>query len=224
MKVSDKQRLVPRYPLPKEKAKFFFEEGEKVFALRDISLKGIGINFLEHNEVLFFPLGYHCKAELKLDDHSFLVDLKVARSSAWAAGFTFENLAHDLETKIIAIIDPLRIARSLRPVDPKAKPEGFFQGISSWYHGDSSTDLYFWHDTRGGLERALLLLGEDFWEWSLQEGIRTGRLERLQGDNAELRYDQSRQNRLHYKAQKILEHAESLDYRLVNFLQQQIGS
>ncbi len=82
-------------------------------------------------------------------------------------------------------------------------PEAFAEGISGWYHGESATDLYFWHDVRGGVSRALLCMGEHFWEWSDSQKIRTGRFERLQGDKVEFHYDPAPAASICQQAKKI---------------------
>lgn len=216
---SDEQRLMPRFPLPKEKIKFHFEEVEKVFAVRDISIKGLGINLLEFGESAFFPLGYQCGAELKLAGESFHVKVKVARVSAWSIGFTFEELSEfDLE-RISNFINPLQIGSSLRLVDSRIAPEAFLQGMSAWYHGDSGTDFFFWN-ARGGVDRALLCFGKNFWEWREEEGVCTGEIERMEGDKVVLHKDATPDPKTRELVRKVLEHAEVLDYRLVTFLKE----
>lgn len=217
---TDEQRLVPRFPLPKEKIKFIFEDGEKVFAVRDISQTGLGISLLEFGESLLFPEGYECKAELKIGER-LLVNVRVARVGAWSVGFTFEKLSVDEQEKIKEFVDPLHIANSLKLVDHKAAPEAFLQGMSAWYHGDSGTDLFLWKDKRGGLSRALICLGRRFWEWRENEGVATGDMERLEGDKVTLHRDTTPDPKTRSQVRKVLEHAEVLDYRLVSFLKDQ---
>ena len=218
--VSDsiEQRVVPRYPLPKEKMKFVFEEGEKVFAVRDISTRGIGISLLEFGESLLFPVGYECKAELKLDLEPLLVKMRVTRTSAWSVGFQFEDLQAEQEAQIRSFVDPLHIGRSLQMVDKRGAPDAFLQGMSAWYHGDSGTDLFLWNDQRGGLSRSLLCLGRKFWEWDSLGGVSTGEVQRLEGDKVALHRDVTPDPKTRALVRKVLEHAEVLDYRLVSFL------
>lgn len=218
---SDEQRTVPRFPLPKEKIKFVFEEGEKIFAVRDISLRGVGISLLEFGESLFFPEGYSCQAELKFDSVPMLVKVRVVRVSAWSVGFVFESLTADQQEHIQGYVNPLHIGTSLRLVDQKAAPEAFLQGMSSWYHGDSGADLFLWSDTRGGVSRALLCVGQNFWEWSHESGVFTGEVERLEGDKVVLHKDATPDPKTRVMVRKVLEHANVLDYRLGSFLRDQ---
>lgn len=215
--MTDEQRLVPRFPLPKEKIKFIFEDGEKVFAVRDISMTGLGISLLEFGESLLFPPGYQCKAELKLSD-LITVNVRVARVAAWSVGFAFDNLNSDEMEKIKEFVDPLHIGSSLKLVDHRAAPEAFLQGMSSWYHGDSATDVFLWKDGRGVLNRALICLGRRFWEWQEEEGVSTGDMERLEGDRVTLHRDATPDPKTRSQVRKVLEHAQVLDYRLVSFL------
>ncbi len=216
----DEQRLVPRFPLPKEKMKFVFDEGEKIFAVRDISARGLGISLLEFSESVLFPMGYHCQAELKIGGEPILVKVRVTRVSAWSVGFVFEDLPPEYQTRIQEFIDPLHVGSSLQLVDKRAAPDAFLQGMSAWYHGDSATDLFFWNDQRGGLERALVCLGQRFWEWQSQGGVATGEVRRLEGDNVVLHRDATPDPRLRERVRKLLEHAAVLDYRLVTFLKE----
>jgi PilZ domain len=214
------QRQVPRFPLPKEKMKFVFEEGEKIFAVRDISTLGLGISLLEFGESLLFPAGYTCRAELKLDDETLLVGVKVARVAAWGVGFTFEGLSTEQQRKIQEYVNPLHIAHSLKQVDPAGAPDAFLRGMSNWYHGDSGVDLFFWGGKRGGVNRALFCFGRRFWEWDESEGVATGDIQRLEGDNVVLCKDSTPDPRIREMVRKLLEHAEVLDYRLVSFLKE----
>lgn len=215
---SEELRVVPRYPLPKEKMKFVFDEGEKVFAVRDISSRGLGISLLEFSESLFFPEGYHCKAELRLDGAPLLVTVRVTRVNAWSVGFVFENLTPEQQERVDAFVDPLHIGTSLRLVDRKGAPDAFLQGMSAWYHGDSGSDFFFWNDQRGGLQKALLCLGRRFWEWHEANGVSTGEVQRLEGDKVALHKDATPDPKTRALVRKVLEHAEVLDYRLVSFL------
>lgn len=216
----EEQRLVPRYPLPKEKMKFVFEEMEKIFAVRDISTRGLGISLLEYGESLLFPQGYQCMAELKLDGTPFSVRVRVARVSAWTVGFLFDELSPEQRERIDAFIDPIHVARSLKRVDQMGAPEAFLRGMSSWYHGDSGTDLFLWNGTRGGVSRALFCFGRKYWEWDEALGVSTGEMQRLEGDKVVMHKEATPDPRTRAAVRKVLEHADVLDYRLVTFLKE----
>lgn len=220
MSSSEEQRVVPRYPLPKEKIKFVFEEMDKVFAVRDVSARGLGISLLEYGEALLFPEGYRCTAELKLDGDPLFVKVRVARVSAWTVGFVFEELKPEDAERIEAFLDPLHVARSLRKVDQTGAPDAFLRGMSSWYHGDSGTDLFLWNGPRGGLTRALFCFGRKYWEWDESLGVSTGEMQRLEGDKVVMHKEVTPDPRTCISVRKVLEHAEVLDYRLVTFLRE----
>jgi hypothetical protein len=215
---SDEQRLVPRFPLPKEKIKFHFDGTERVFAVRDISVKGLGISLLEYGESLLFPRGFKCEADLKLDMEHLRVKLKVARVSAWSVGFLFETLPIDQQESIQSFVDPLRIGSSLRLIDQNIAPDAFLTGMSAWYHGDSATDLFFWNNARSGVSRVLFCQGSVYWEWREDDGVATGELERLEGDKVLFHKDVTPSPKTRALTRKVLEHADVLDYRLVSFL------
>ena len=211
----EEQREVPRYPLPKEKMKFFFEDLEKVFAVRDVSARGLGISLLEYGESLLFPQGYQCKAELKLEGDPLLVNVRVARVSAWSVGFVFQELSSEQRDRIESFIDPLHIARSLRKVDPSGAPDAFLRGMSSWYHGDSGTDVFLWTGSRGGVNRALFCFGRKYWEWDEVTGVSTGAIQRLEVDKVVLHRENTPDPHVSIQVRKVLEHAEVLDYRQI---------
>ena len=217
----EEQRTVPRYPLPKEKMKFVFEECEKVFAVRDISSRGIGISMLEYGESLLFHEGDSCEAELKLDSGDpMIVKVRVMRVTAWGVGLLFEELSVEQKERIDGFIDPLHIARSLKKVDQKGAPDAFLRGMSSWFHGDSATDLFFWNGSQGSLNRALCCFGRKYWEWDESLGVSTGEMQRLEGDGVVMHKDVTPDPRTCQVFRKMLEHAEVLDYRLVSFLKE----
>lgn len=217
------QRHVPRFPLPKEQIKFLFEDGTyKVCAIRDLSANGVGISLLEHGEVLLFPLGQEYEAEIKLGTESISVRVIVRRVSAWSVGCEFLNADKVLLDKVTQFLNPMGIGKSFKKVSLDLNPEMAAYGLSAWYHGSSSTDLYFWNDTRGGIERALLCMGNQFWDWSLENKQRTGTLEREAADLMQLKFDSEPARETLHLAAKVLEHAEVLDYRLVSFLRDQM--
>ncbi len=218
----EQQRLVPRYPLPREKVKLFFEDGERVFGIRDISTKGIGITLLEHGEALLFPVGFEYNLELKLGGEPFRARAKVVRASAWAAGFVFENLDDRSKTRIERCIEPIRVAKSLKPVPQGLLHQSRTQGVSAWYHGDGASDLYLWFDKRGGLEKALLAVGERVWEWQNGQGVATGSLEPMEDQALRVVYDAKRDADMLQLASDVLENAEVLDFRLQKFLKEQL--
>ncbi len=231
----EEQRLVPRFPLPKEQAKFFFDDFAdleessglkgKIFAIRDISANGIGIGLLEVGEALLFPVGTFCRAELKLGNTLVSVRLKVARINAWSIGFVFVDIEQTSKDLIQRFIHPLRVAKSMKSVSVHDLTSTFATGVSTWYHGESATDLYFWRDARGGVNRVLLSMGKNFWEWSDQavgpNRVRTGTMDFLEDDRAEFHYHPHLSAEIVETAWKILEHIEGMDYRLVNFLKDQ---
>ncbi len=232
----EEQRLVPRFPLPKEQAKFFFEgfadlndessATAKVFAIRDISANGIGIGLLEVGEALLFPVGSFCRVEIKLAGELISMRLKVARINAWSIGFVFGDLAEEAKEKILRFIHPLRVAKSMKPVNVNEIASSFASGVSTWFHGESATDLYFWRNARGGVEKVLLCMGKNFWQWDEMapagEKLRTGTIDFLGNDRAELSYHPRASEEIVDSAIKILEHIEGMDYRLVNFLKDQV--
>jgi hypothetical protein len=218
----DQRRVVPRYPLPKEKVKFFFEEMERIFGVRDISTKGLGITLLDHGEALLFPVGFTCDAELKLSGDPFRVKLTVKRISAWAVGFIFENLPDTAEKAIQKSIEPIRVGKSLKEVPPALASQAVSRGISAWYHGDNSTNLYLWFDKRGGIERALLSVGDRVWDWTGEHGARTGILEQMEGLDMKIKHDVTVNPDAVRLATGVLENADVLDFRLTKFLREQL--
>jgi hypothetical protein len=217
------QRQVPRFPLPKEQVKIFMDNDyAKVCAIRDMSETGLGISLLEPGEVLLFPLGQEYNAELKLGEDTFRITLVVRRVSAWSVGLEFLHDNVDLALKIGQFLNPMVIGKSLKKVALQLNPDVADFGLSSWYHGAAGTDLYFWSDARGGVDRVLLCFGDHFWEWSLENNQRTGSFEREDGSRANFSFDLNLSAEMRALAFKILEHGEVLDYRLVSFLKDQV--
>lgn len=214
------QRTVPRYPLPKERLKITYHDGEKVFALRDLSLRGLGISLLEVGEALLFPVGFQCSCELHIGAEILMLPLRVARMSAWSIGFTFVGLTRAQEDKIRNFIDPMRIGATLRKIDDRVAPEAFLQGLNAWYHGDSATDLFIWNDPRGGIQRALMSVGSKFWEWNRDTQIRTGAIEYIDDNRVLMRGDPNPDILLQHFVHKVFDHAEAVDFRLLSFLKE----
>lgn len=219
---SEERRAVPRFPLPKERVKVFFDTREKVFSVRDLSAHGLGIGLAESSEGQYFTVGATIRCELKLGKEALPLRVIVRRIGPWSVGCEFADATSELSSRIESVLNPLRIAKSLQAVKLDAGPEAFAAGISAWYHGDSATDLYLWHDVRGGVSRVLLCMNGRFWEWADRQRSRTGSFERKSPEKAEFTYDSSPDPVMRSLAAKVLEHQEVLDYRLVNFLKEQV--
>lgn len=213
-------REVPRFPLPKEKIKFFMEDQEKVFAVRDLSLKGLGIGLIEFGDSLFFQETEVFRAELRLGKDPHQVMLKCTRLSAWSVGFEFVEISDALRALIQDVINPMHIGSTLKKVDRTGAPDAFLQGMTAWYHGDSGSDLFFWGGARGGVDRALFCFGQKFWEWREESGISTGEMRRQEGETVALHRDTTPDPKTREFVRKMLEHADALDYRLVTFLRE----
>ena len=115
---------------------------------------------------------------------------------------------------------PFTWGRSLRKVEPTGAPDAFLRGLTSWFHGDSGTDVFFWGGNRGGLSRALFCFGRKYWEWDDAQGVATGEIQRLEGDKVVLHREATPDPKTCKAVRKVLEHAEVLDYRLVTFLKE----
>jgi hypothetical protein len=215
-------RSVPRFPIPREKMKFRFPQGERVFAVRDISRNGIGIGLLEFTDSLLFPKDYRCEGELKLPDGVINLSLRVTRVNGWSVGFVFESADSAFEERIASFLDPIMVARSLRLMDQASAPEAFLRGLSVWYHGEPEMDLYLWESGGVGPQRALFCFGERFWEWREEQGAATGLLERRGPDRLALMRDMTPNPKFLVFVRKVLEEADVLDYRLVSFLKERI--
>lgn len=218
------RRVLPRFPLHSEQVKIHMESYERIFALRDLSLSGVGIDLLEHGDVLLFPEKKDCKAELHLQGEWFQIDLKVARNGAASVGFSFVEPSDELRKRIEDFLDPIRIGNSLKQISMENAPEAFGEGITRWYHGESNADLYLCENAEGQPFRVLLTWNGLFLEWVNGEELRTGELEHEQGSKVLLHYDQTTRHSTIYQGRKILENAPILDYRLVDLMQRQLSS
>jgi hypothetical protein len=194
---------------------------EKVFALRDLSSQGLGIDLSEHGEVLLFPLGQHYSARLNLGGDLFAVELEVKRIEAANVGFKFLGLGDVLERKIEETVSPLRIAATLKSIRTGDIPESFREGVDAWFHGEMNTDLFFWIDGDGLPTKVVLLWNGNFWEWTSSLGTRTGEAVLDFNRKIDLHPDPRALHSRIYQARKILENAEEVDYRWVEFLLKQ---
>lgn len=215
------RRELPRFPIRRESIRFFYPGLEKVFALRDISLGGVGVELAEPGELLLLTPGLELEAELRLVGDAYRVKLTVQRVDAASAGCRFRDNSPELKERVQSLIDPLRIAASLRAIAPTDSVEAEREGVTHWYHGDLGTDLYLWLDTKKVPLRALLLWNSFVWEWSTSLGARSGRMVPTFQNKQEIEFDSSIQHATVYQARKILENAEVLDYGLKQFLLQQ---
>lgn len=219
------KRFAPRFPLPQEEIRFHLSDHQRAFALRDLSLTGVAVGLLEHGEMLLFPEDSICLADLKLGEMPpFTVELEVVRRNAYSVAFRFLNIDEKTLQQLKSFLDPLLYGKSLRPVDIALTPKALAEGITKWFHGKNSTDLYLWQDERGGATKILLCLGEHFLEWRDGEGVRTGGFERTEAEEAVFTYDREINNEVLQTARKVLENAEVLDYRLVEFIQRELAN
>lgn len=216
-------RFAPRFPLPNEEIRFHIIEGGRAFAIRDLSITGVSIGLLEHSEMLLFPEESVCQADLKLgDNEAFTVEVEVMRRNAYTVGFRFRNIDQKSLDILEGFISPICIGKSFRKVELSETSKAVAESMSQWFHGSGSTDLYLWQDERGGVNKLLLCLGERFLQWGDELGIVTGRFERTEDDECKFDYDADPDAGIVATARKVLENAEILDYRLVEYLKKQI--
>ncbi len=216
--------MLPRFPLHSEQVKIHMDSYERIFALRDISLSGMGIDLLEHGDVLLFPQAKNCDAELHFQGEWFKVELTVARNGAASVGFSFVNPSEELRQRVETFLDPIRIGQSLKQISMENAPEAFGEGITRWYHGESNADLYLCENVEEIPHRVLLTWNGLFLEWTSNDGLRTGELEHEQGSKVLLHYTEQPKHATIYQGRKILENAPVLDYRLVDLMRRHLSS
>lgn len=222
-KLEDK-RVLPRFPLQSEQVKIHFDSYARIFALRDLSMTGMGIDLLEHGDVLLFPEGQVYSSELHLHGEWFPLQLRVARNGAASVGFSLVDPSDDLRERIERFLDPIRIGRSFKKISMENAPEAFGEGITCWFHGESNSDLYLCESADGQLYRFLLTWNGLFCEWSDPDGLRTGELEHAQGSRVLLHYEAQVKHSTIYQGRKILENASILAYRLADQMQRHMSS
>ena len=220
----ENRRVLPRFPLHSEQVKIHLESYERIFVLRDVSLSGMGIDILEHSDILLFPEKKIFQGKLHLQGDWFQVELKVERNGVASVGFSFQDPSDELRKRIEDFLDPILIGKSIKQISMENAPEAFGEGITSWYHGESNSDLYLCENAEGQPFRVLMTGNGLFLEWVNSEDLRTGELEHEQGSKVLLHYDANARHSTTYQGRKILENTPILDYRLVDLIWRNNGS
>jgi len=73
------------------------------------------------------------------------------------------------------IIDPCRMGRRLREIDPQYVRQDDEAFSTRWFQGGPACDLYLWSDASGALRRVQLFFNWQLVEWQVERGLRTGR-------------------------------------------------
>lgn len=161
------RRRLPRLSLTTEQ--FKLDQNGRIFPIADLSSKGMAIRVIETSDFRYFPVGSKFKGTLNLRREKFRVSAQVRHLGNEMVGCEFFELEEKSATAIAEFLDPIALAKELRPIPAT-------DGVALWYHGPSGTDFLLWRASDGKYTRMTLFLLGTFVQWEEDKGLTTGRL------------------------------------------------
>ena len=172
------RRLFDRYNVDQKSLTIMNEQD--ILVSRDLSSKGFASDVSDRAFDRFL-LGDIYESKMRYSGKVYEITIKVAWKRNKAVGFELESPNRETISLFRRLIRPFEIGSSLKEVDTAYTRENDEGKI--WLHGDHETDLYIWFDQNVSITAWNISFGNEFVEWSMQNGINTGILEKLSTAN-----------------------------------------
>lgn len=187
------RRIIERYNIDYKHLTILSDQN--ILIIKDISPKGFATGLAKQSydkfliddvydgRIRYLGEAYDVRARVTWK-HKELMGFELLRPTRQTVGF------------LSRLIRPVEIAASLKEVDSQFMQ--FENENKAWFHGENETDLYMWYTPTGELIAWQLCLGDEFVEWQITGGIKTGKLNQsvldfgtpLSSDNAVAKRDQ----------------------------------
>ncbi|MBN2361328.1 MAG: hypothetical protein JXR83_17885 [Deltaproteobacteria bacterium] len=147
---------------------------DSVHPVRDLSLRGLCLHCREA-EAAMPAIGSEVDAQFVVGQRSLPVRLQFVNQRGQFYGCRVIDPTVDWMEVVSEIIDPCRMGRRLREIDPQYVRQDDDAFTARWFQGGPACDLYLWSDGNGELARAQLFFNWQLVEWRRDQGLRTGR-------------------------------------------------
>lgn len=172
------RRLFDRYNVDQKSLTIMNEQD--ILVIRDLSAKGFASDVSDRAFERFL-VGDMYESRMRYSGKVYEITIKVAWKRNKAVGFELENPNRDTLALFRRLIRPFEIGSSLKELDTAYTRES--EEGKVWFHGEHGVDLYIWVDENISITAWNMAFDGEFVEWSLQNGVSTGVLEKLNTAN-----------------------------------------
>lgn len=164
MNSGSEKRLLPRLTVSHEV--FRLDENGKLFAVADLSMKGMAIRIADRDDFFSFSVGAEVRGILNLRREKFPIQARVRHLGRELVGLEFETLPSSIEHALARLLDPATLGADLRPVPTE---DG-----SILFAASSGTEVLFGQIGAGNFQRVTVMMLGTLVIWDAKSGLRTG--------------------------------------------------
>lgn len=165
------RRIIERYDVDFKHLTILSDQN--ILVIKDISPKGFSTALAQQSFDKFL-IGDVYDGRMRYLGETFDVRARVTWKQSETMGFELIKPTRNTVGFLSRLLKPIEIAASLKEVDSEFMHAGHESKL--WYHGENETDLYVWLSPNGSIVAWQLCLGEEFIEWQMSDGMRTGLL------------------------------------------------
>ena len=151
-----------------------------------VNVSTMGLGFLCEEPLPEDLFGVELSTSISVDGDSYGIRLLPLHQQGGVVGCRLVRASADWHRAVDHFVDPFRVGRSIREIQQgllRPEADGF---KIRWFQGGSGVcDLFVWSDEEGRVHKVQLFYYTGIVEWSLEGGLRTGRLQ----DDAHLGFD-----------------------------------
>lgn len=176
------RRIFERYSVDHKHLTMLNEQD--ILVIREISAKGFS-TLVSDRGFERMDIGDIYQARMRYLGEFYDLQARVSWKDKGVVGFELEKADRTVLQFLQRLLRPMEIAQSLRPVEANFMSEN--QNGKSWYHGDSDSDLYTWHDRSGQIIAWQLVVNGEYVEWSSNSGLKTGKLQAATAEDQKMK-------------------------------------
>jgi len=165
------RRIIERYSIDFKHLTILSDQN--ILVIKDISPKGFS-TALARSSFDRFLIDDVYDGRIRYLGETFDVRARVTWKARATMGFELIRPTRETVGFLSRLLKPIEIATSLKQVDSEFMTNTHESKL--WYHGENDTDLYVWFSQNGDIVAWQMCLGDEFVEWQLSDGFRTGLL------------------------------------------------
>ena len=164
MSTGSEKRFLPRLTVSHEV--FRLDENGRLFAVADLTMKGMALRIAERDDFFHFSVGAEVRGTLNLRREKFPIQARVRHLGRELVGLEFETLPSSIEHALARLLDPATLGADLRPVPTEDE--------ALLFAASSGTEVLFNPSAEGGFQRITVMMLGTLVVWDAKSGLRTG--------------------------------------------------
>lgn len=143
------------------------------YPVHDLGVHGFCLRLPADAEVVP-PIGSVLAGSVRLGTVDVALQLRIAHRRGEYLGCEIVEATGEWLEQVGKVLDPMRIGRQLREIDPRYLASDPGAGTVRWFQAGPSCDLWVWYNASGGVDKAQLFFMWQLVEWSALHGLRSG--------------------------------------------------